>query len=148
MQNKQSAIIQVEGESAMLEFAANFAKQLIPQLQSICYTIFLEGDLGAGKTTFVRGFLLGLGYFEVVKSPTFTFVESYELLDRVIHHFDLYRISDPAVLESRGLRDYFIDSALCFIEWPKNGGKYLPKPDIVIHIEGTGNQRRLKIQYG
>jgi len=147
MQKKQNLSIQIENESAMLEFAANFAKQLIPQLTSICCTIFLEGELGAGKTTFVRGFLRGLGYFEVVKSPTFTFVESYELLGRAVHHFDLYRMSDSAALESRGLRDYFVESALCFIEWPRYGGAYLPKADIIIHIKGTGHQRRLKIQY-
>ena len=147
MHKNQHIILEIEGEHAMLGFAANFAKYLMLNLQRRCCTVFLEGELGAGKTTFVRGFLQSLGYSEVVKSPTFTFVESYKLSGRIIHHFDLYRISRPEMLEDRGVRDYFLDNMLCFIEWPKQGAAYLPKADIVIQIEGSGNQRRLNIDY-
>ena len=142
----QNQTLQLKNESELLEVAANFAKQLLPTLGSPCCTVFLHGDLGAGKTTFVRGFLQGLGYAEPVKSPTFTFVESYALSGKIIHHFDFYRITDPELFELRGFRDYFINNSICLIEWPSQGEGYLPKADISIFIEGVGEQRCLKIQ--
>ncbi|MFO1256943.1 MAG: tRNA (adenosine(37)-N6)-threonylcarbamoyltransferase complex ATPase subunit type 1 TsaE [Gammaproteobacteria bacterium] len=96
--------------------------------------VFLKGDLGAGKTTFVQGFIQAFGVKDPITSPTYTLVESYESAAYMIHHFDLYRLDDPNELDLIGFRDYFVDEAFCLIEWPEKGGAVLPSPDLVFEM--------------
>jgi len=103
--------------------------------------IWLQGNLGAGKTTLVRGLLRGMGYDGKVKSPTYTLVEPYVISGLYLYHFDLYRFVDPEEWEAAGFRDYFNDESVCLIEWPDKAGDLLPPADIEISLEPSGAGR-------
>ncbi len=107
--------------------------------------LYLQGDLGTGKTTLVRGFLHGLGYRGKVKSPTYTLLEPYELKDCVCYHFDLYRLADAAELEYLGLEDLLETRAILLVEWPERGAGLLPAADLLIQLEHAGAARRLRL---
>ena len=105
--------------------------------------VFLDGDLGAGKTTLVRGLLRGLGHRGPVRSPTYTLVETYELPAVRVHHLDLYRIADPDELEFLGIRDLLDGASLTLVEWPERGAGVLPAPDLVVRIAHRDRGRLL-----
>ena len=105
--------------------------------------IFLEGELGAGKTTLVRGILRGFGWAGTVKSPTYTILEPYELPQQNLYHFDLYRLADAEELEYLGLRE-LLGEGLLFFEWPERGEALLPPADITVNIQHEKSGRVLK----
>lgn len=108
-------------------------------------SVWLMGDLGAGKTTLARGLLRGLGFLGRVKSPTYTLVELYALSRFNLYHFDLYRIADPDEWEDAGFREYFNDASVCLVEWPEKAGGILPPPDVRVRLEFTNAGRRARV---
>lgn len=107
--------------------------------------VFLKGNLGAGKTTLVRGLLRAVGYEGNVKSPTYTLIESYDINGRTIHHLDLYRLGDPEELEYLGVRELSDARSLCLIEWPEKAAEHVMSPDLVVEIDYAGQGRQVKI---
>ena len=126
-----------QDEAATQTFAQDLAKR--PAIRNAM--VELRGDLGAGKTTFVRHLLKSLGVRGRIKSPTYAVVEPYNLsaacLDAEfnIWHFDFYRFNDPREWEEAGFRDIFASVGLKLVEWPEKAGEYLPEPDLLIAIE-------------
>lgn len=136
-------ILSIPNEKEMLASGSRFATRCPARA-----IIFLQGDLGAGKTTWARGFLRGLNYLGLVKSPTYTLVESYEIDTQCIFHFDLYRVAEPKELVYIGLEEYVNRSAICLIEWPERGKGLLPKPDITLFIQIAANGRTIEATAG
>jgi tRNA threonylcarbamoyladenosine biosynthesis protein TsaE len=128
----------VADEGAMMALGAALAAALAPGL-----VIFLQGELGMGKTTLARGLVQAMGHKGAVKSPTYTLVEPYELNGVQLYHFDLYRLADPEELEFMGIRDYFDGESIALVEWPECGLGFLPPADLVVTIEREGNGRRV-----
>lgn len=116
-------------------YLANEAEQIalaetVARHLKTSFILFLEGDLGVGKTTFARGFVHASGFDGVVKSPTYTLVEPYPISNnRTCYHFDLYRLAEPEELEFIGARDYFNETDVCLIEWPEKAHGFLPAAD-------------------
>jgi tRNA threonylcarbamoyladenosine biosynthesis protein TsaE len=129
-------------DAATLAFAAEFAKTLVAPC-----TIALMGDLGAGKTTFVRGVLRALGVTGAIKSPTYALVETYATSIGDVHHFDAYRLDGCEDFQSRGGFDYFNDASVRFIEWPEklDGAVTI---DITVRLDFEGEGRRIVIARG
>lgn len=104
--------------------------------------VFLQGDLGTGKTTLCRGLLRALGYAGAVKSPTFTLIEPYLINGQAIIHFDLYRLGHPEELHYLGAEEYFETTNLCVVEWPEKGHGYLPQQDLLVTLTYNNHTER------
>ncbi len=132
-------------EAATLALGASLAAALAPGL-----TIWLRGDLGAGKTTLTRGLLRALGFSGRVKSPTYTLVELYEFTRFNLYHFDLYRFADPDEWEDAGFREYFNPASVCLVEWPDKAGALFPAPDVALELgffdDGSMDGRSVRIE--
>lgn len=131
-------------EDATMDLGRQLAQVLKPGM-----VVFLEGDLGAGKTTLTRGILRGFDFSGRVKSPTYTLVEPYSLLglkpdsNLYFYHFDLYRFNDPSEWEDAGFRDYFNAESICLIEWADKASGQLPTPDWIIQLQPESIGRRI-----
>lgn len=128
-------------EAATLAFGAQLAQELAPGL-----TFYLEGDLGAGKTTLVRGILRSLGYNGRVKSPTYTLVETYSLPAFELYHYDLYRMHDPREWLDAGFRDATGGNVVSLIEWPQKAAGWLPQPDVIIRLNIADDAREIECE--
>ena len=132
--------LKLADEQATVKLGADFARSLIAGVN-----VYLHGDLGAGKTTLVRGALNGLEFFGKVKSPTYTLVEPYQVKINKkmtnVYHFDLYRFMDEEEWEAAGFRDYFNSNSICLIEWPDKAGSLIPQADIDVYLELSGEGR-------
>ncbi len=130
----------LDSETAMLACGQRLSACLHPGL--VCH---LQGPLGVGKTTLVRGLMRGLGYEGIVRSPTYALVESYELVDFTLYHLDLYRLADAEELEYMGMRDFLAQGAVCMIEWPECGEGFLPAADLLLTIAYHAGGRQLQL---
>ncbi|PCH59793.1 MAG: tRNA (adenosine(37)-N6)-threonylcarbamoyltransferase complex ATPase subunit type 1 TsaE [SAR86 cluster bacterium] len=110
------------------------------------YILYLNGDLGSGKTTLSRGLVRAFGHSGAVKSPTYTLVEPYEFETLNVYHFDLYRLSHADEVDYLGVEDYFDSGSICIIEWPQRGEPRIPKADLLIDILIEDGGRRLQCQ--
>jgi len=125
-------------EQELEVFANKFASDLHLPL-----VIWLQGDLGAGKTSFARALIHALGYKGRVKSPTYGLLEQYQIASLQVLHMDLYRINDPGELEFLGLEDLLDDKTILLIEWPDKGGDWLPEPDFIFEFGYASEGRDL-----
>jgi tRNA threonylcarbamoyladenosine biosynthesis protein TsaE len=132
--------LHLANEDATLTLGRVLAKYLQPGL-----TIFLQGDLGAGKTTLMRGVLRGLNFEGRVKSPTYTLVESYSISSLYLYHFDLYRFKHEQEWLDAGFNELFNERNICFVEWPERARTLLPEADITIELAVEGDGRRVNI---
>ena len=130
----------LKDDTSQQALAAEFARNSPPGT-----VIFLQGDLGTGKTTFVRGFLRALGHEGIVKSPTYTLVEPYLIDNKRIYHFDLYRLGVPDELEYAGGRDYFDGESICLVEWPEKAAGFLPEADVNCYLSYQNEGRSIEI---
>jgi len=118
----------------------------IPWATPRALTLFLTGELGTGKTTLARGLLRALGVEDVVRSPSYTLVESYEAAGHRVLHLDLYRLGGAADLEALGLRDELDEGVLLLVEWPERAPAMLPIPDLQVSLRVAGEGRIARLE--
>jgi tRNA threonylcarbamoyladenosine biosynthesis protein TsaE len=128
-------------EAATLALGAALAQELPRRA-----IVYLQGDLGAGKTTLVRGLLRKVGFGGTAKSPTYTLVEPYVVSGLHLYHFDFYRFNTQEEFLDAGLDEYFAENAICLVEWPDRAAPYLPAADLRIRLlhEGSGRHARIE----
>jgi tRNA threonylcarbamoyladenosine biosynthesis protein TsaE len=141
----QDFTLHLHDEAGTAALGAAFARALVPGL-----AIYLQGDLGAGKTALTRALLHAAGYTGHVKSPTYTLAEPYavklNLQPVEVIHFDLYRMTSPEEFLEAGFREHFNENNICIVEWPEKAEKVLPAPDINVILSVSGDGRDVKLQ--
>ncbi|PUA20334.1 tRNA (adenosine(37)-N6)-threonylcarbamoyltransferase complex ATPase subunit type 1 TsaE [Glaciimonas sp. PCH181] len=140
----QDFTLHLHDEAGTIALGAALSRALVPGL-----TIYLHGDLGAGKTALTRALLHAAGYSGHVKSPTYTLVEPYTVnlnLQAVdVMHFDLYRMASPEEFLEAGFREHFNETNICIVEWPEKAENVLPTPDINVTLSVSGEGRDVKL---
>lgn len=131
----------IEDESKMQALGCSLADKIDRGM-----VVFLSGELGSGKTTLVKGILAGFGHQGLVTSPTYTLVETYQLSDYQISHFDLYRVQSANELETIGIRDMITPESISLIEWPEHGSGFLPEPHLIISIDYLKSGRQVVVE--
>lgn len=129
----------IASEEEMQQLGGVFAQLLEPK-----DVIYFQGELGAGKTTFIRGLLKALGHTGFVKSPTYSLIELYSLAPFQVVHLDLYRLTTPEEIQNIGLNDYLNDNAILLIEWPEKGKDFLPAATLICKIELENEKRKVQ----
>ncbi len=125
----QSVKLHLTDDASTAALGAALSKGLHPGM-----TIYLSGELGAGKTTLVRGLIRALGHEGAVKSPTYTLVEPYVISGLYLYHFDFYRFTESKELRDAGLAEYFNEASVCLVEWPEKV-RDLPAPDLALTLQ-------------
>jgi tRNA threonylcarbamoyladenosine biosynthesis protein TsaE len=139
-------------DAAATEILGVTLAETFPGAEQASAALYLEGDLGAGKTTCVRALLRSCGVGGLIRSPTYTLVETYRLEGRTPPltgvHIDLYRLEGAGQVEELGLRDFLTAGHLLMIEWPQNAAGSLPPPDLLLSLEFAAGGRRARLQAG
>ena len=142
--DKSTLSLSLPDELATIALGRELASLLVPGM-----VIWLDGDLGAGKTTLARALLRGLGHTGPVKSPTYTLVEVYVVSSIYLYHFDFYRFNEPEEFADAGLGEYFRENAVCLVEWPEKAAGYVPPADLALVFsfpdEAVHSGRRLEL---
>ena len=128
----------IPDEGTMLRFGKKLAEVLVKQPKDNAIVLYFNGELGAGKTTLTRGMVQGLGYQG-------NLVEEYSIAEKMVYHFDLYRLADPEELEFMGIRDYFSQNCICLIEWAEKGEGILPEADLLVNIDYYDDARNITL---
>ena len=141
--NLQALTLSLPDEDATTALAERLAPLLSGQVPGVPTggRIHLHGDLGAGKTHFVRALLRACGVTGRIKSPSYALLESYKVSSLYFYHLDFYRFSDPREWVDAGFRDILQDNAVVLIEWPEKAGDLLPEPDLELHLDYCGDGR-------
>jgi tRNA threonylcarbamoyladenosine biosynthesis protein TsaE len=130
------------------ELGGRLARARPPAADESLAVLYLSGELGAGKTTFARGFLRALGVTEAVRSPTYTLLELYPAGELTAVHLDLYRVRNAAELEALGLREWARSGHLWLIEWPERGGSRLPPADLTLAFSVSASGHDIEVRAG
>ena len=140
------SIFELTSQDETERFAACLATHIKPLSFNDPFIMTFQGDLGTGKTTFIRAMLKRLGITTAIKSPTYALVESYDCLAFEVHHFDLYRLTDEIELEYIGFKDYFTKHSICCIEWPERAPHCLSNKDVAFNLFVKGEGRLLQVR--
>ena len=134
-------VIELPDEAATLALGHTLA-----QILTAPAVVYLEGDLGAGKTTLVRGLLRACDVTGSVKSPTYTLVEPYVTSRLNLYHFDFYRFNTPEEFLDAGLDEYFAEAGICLVEWPDRAAPYVLAADLCIELRVAGSGRHASLR--
>jgi tRNA threonylcarbamoyladenosine biosynthesis protein TsaE len=149
MRQPESTSLIVPDAGAMRALGLRLGEALLKSSNAAAFCVALEGELGAGKTTFVGGVMAAAGIDGPVRSPTYTLIEPYEAVGRHFYHLDLYRLTDPAEIEPLGVRDLLLPGSILLIEWPCKAPLRLPPFDVWIRLayeDPPGSGREVAVE--